>query len=58
MKVLMIEHFSPGNAYTEELIKELAAKDDITVISREDADLFHSNVTQLRKMYGGGYTIK
>ena len=54
MKVLMIEHFSPGNAYTEELIKELAAKDDITVMCREDANLFKSNATQLRKMYGGG----
>ena len=58
MKVLMIEHFSPGNAYTEELIKELAAKDDITVMCREDANLFKSNATQLRKMYGGGYRVK
>lgn len=58
MKVLMIEHFSPGNAYTEELIKELAAKDDITVMCREDANLFKSNVTQLRKMYGGGVQSK
>ncbi|MGN0169697.1 MAG: glycosyltransferase family 4 protein [Lachnospiraceae bacterium] len=54
MNVLMIEHFSPGNAYTEELLKELATKDEITVMSRKDANDFHSNVVQLRKMYGGG----
>lgn len=53
MKVLMVEHFSPGNAYTEELIQFLSSYDTLTVMCKENANEFQSNIIQRRNMYGG-----
>lgn len=56
MEVLMVEHFSPGNAYTEELTKLLCKYIDITVVCRSNANNFNQNMRKMNILYSGGAT--
>lgn len=54
MNVLMIEHFSPGNAYSEELTNRLINYENVSVACKNNANFFGENVYQFRILYGGG----
>ena len=54
MNVLLIEHFSPGNSYSEELTKQLCHYETVSVACKSNARNFGENVQQLRVLYSGG----
>lgn len=54
MNILMVDLFSPGNAYTEELVRAMKCN-DMTVLCRTDSTDFGNGIKQIKKLYGGGY---
>jgi len=54
MKVLMVEHFSPGNTYTEELTKSLSQHVQLTVLCRTNANCFTPGIDRRNVLYKGG----
>ena len=54
MKILMVEHFSPGNTYSAELCHELAEYADITVLCKSNAGEFAKKIDRKAVMYAGG----
>lgn len=54
MKILMVEHFSPGNTYSAELCHELAKYADITVLCKSNAGEFAKKIDRKAVMYAGG----
>lgn len=58
MKVLMIEHFSPGNLYTVELCQRLCHHADITLLCRANAYKADETIDQKACLYAGGRSNK
>ncbi len=54
MKVLMIEHFLPGNTYTYELVKELQKLLDVDLLCRQNAGLRADIKSQICVLYPNG----
>lgn len=53
-RVLMIEHFLPGNTYSLELCKELRKYEDLTLMCTNAAQGATEDIHSLCKLYGSG----
>ena len=54
IKVLMVEHHSPGNRYVLELAREMKDLCDLTVYSNKRNDLQEDGIRWIRRFYDGG----
>ena len=54
IKVLMVEHHSPGNRYVLELAREMKNMCDLTIYSNKRNDLQEDGIRWIRRFYDGG----
>ena len=54
IRVLMVEHHSPGNRYVLELARELKSMCDLTIYCNKRNDLDEDGIRWLRRFYDGG----
>ena len=54
LKVLMVEHHSPGNRYVLELVREMKNECDLTVFCDMRNDLQEDGIRWKRRFYNGG----
>lgn len=54
VKVLMVEHHSPGNRYVLELVREMKNICDLTIFCNKRNDLQEDGIRWLRRFYDGG----
>ncbi len=54
LRVLMVEHHSPGNRYVLELARELKNECDLTIFCNLHADFQEEGIRWIRRFYDGG----
>ena len=54
LRVLMVEHHSPGNRYVLELAREMKNECDLTIFCNLHADFQEEGIRWIRRFYDGG----